>query len=138
VPVETLQKADKPESKTGMIVLGVVLAVSVLVNVGLCWKLWTGKKPREEIEGQPKKPEIAGERGDEEDNEAMRDMRERITVLDKWIDTFKYFIKQLYSEEQALKDSYTAMVVGLIEKDKEYFQTESPPNLEDAFEPEGY
>jgi len=36
-PVENPKKADKPESKTGMVVLGVILAVSVLVNVGLGW-----------------------------------------------------------------------------------------------------
>jgi len=34
-PREEQQKADKPESKTGMIVLRAGLAVSLLANVGL-------------------------------------------------------------------------------------------------------
>jgi len=105
VPVETLQKADKHESKTGMIVLGVVLAVSVLVNVGLCWKLWK-----------------------------LGDTRKKIDILDRWITTFQYYIKQVHSEDKDLKDSYAAMVEGLIDKEKEYFQTNAPPDLTDAFE----
>jgi hypothetical protein len=43
-PAEEQKKADKHESKTGMFLLGAGLAVSLLANVGLGWKLW--RKPR--------------------------------------------------------------------------------------------
>jgi hypothetical protein len=55
VPVETLQKADKPEvflSKTGKI----VLAISVLANLALAWKLWAGKK--QEVKNEMPKIDI--------------------------------------------------------------------------------
>jgi len=46
--VENPKKADKPESKTGMVVLGAVLAVSVLVNVGLGWVGCYGREKSQE------------------------------------------------------------------------------------------
>jgi hypothetical protein len=69
VLVETLQKADKSEvflSKTVTVILGVVLAISVLANLALAWKLWAGKKP----EVKNEMPKIESDRVPEESGTA--------------------------------------------------------------------
>jgi hypothetical protein len=122
-PVENPKKADKPESKTGMVVLGAGLAVSVLVNVILIWKgpkifhdgylAETVQQIHKQLRAEkpPDKTAVAREELDklESDNAKMQLSNEK---LKGWVRTFQAWFREILNGTQIKNKEQLQVIVN--------------------------
>jgi hypothetical protein len=153
VSIERQKKTDKT-SKTGMIVLGVVLAVSLLVNFGLGWRLlWVKTRKITDRETEAAMDVLENSHPEEAflvrlelnaNRTEINDLRTRLEILqlridnreesirnlNEWVVYFKRCAQAILAskENEMISPPFRYRLQQIIDKDVNDFENERAPN----------
>jgi len=156
MPVENPQKAGNP-GKTGIVVLGIFAAVSLLVNLALSWRLWvkTRKITEQELnaalavleESQPEEASVIrnvleqehfssnilrerleyAERDIKEMQDRIRTYEKSSTKMELWIALLKAYMSHTLDGKDGKTFGDPDQLRRIADKDIDDFKKETPP-----------